>query len=206
MISIPFPTFDMSEAEAHQQFQIYTALKKIYNTEIESDFLINIKDFDIFNANELNSHGAIFKISNNSRVFYLEFIQILYKTGGQRYSSGIYVEYQIWGIINLQNHFGHILIKPETFLDKIHDLINPVDLDFEEDKEFSNKFLVVTNDEVKSRMMMTKNFRDWIMQIQLNDFVIEIKENKLIIGDKKVVSLESALEFAKYLNKLAGKF
>lgn len=206
MTPIPFSTYDMSEAEAQQQFEIYTALKSNYDTEIDSDFSINIRDFDIFNSNELNSHGAIFRITNNSRPFYLEFIEILYRTGGQRYSSGIHVEYQTWGIINLKSSFGHILIKPETFLDKVHDLINPVDIDFEDDKEFSKKFLVVTNDKVKAQMQMTKNFRDCIMQIQLKEFIIEIVDNKLIIGDKKIVSLESALEFAKYLNNLAAAF
>ena len=196
----------MSEADAQNQFEIYTALKTNYDTEIDSDFSINIRDFSIFNANELNSHGATFRITNNSRPFYLEFIEILYRTGGQRYSSGIYMEYQTWGTINLKNSFGHIIIKPETFLDKIHDLINPVDMDFEDDKEFSNKFLVVTNDKLKAQMQITKNFRNCIMQIQLKEFIIEIVDNKLIVGDRKIVSLESALEFAKYLNKLAGAF
>ena len=91
-------------------------------------------------------------------------------------------------------------------LDKIHDIINPVDLDFEDDKEFSKKFLVVTSDRQKAEMQMTHDFRNAIRQIELNEFIIEIFENKLIIGDKKVVSPDSTLAFAKFLNEMAIAF
>ncbi len=206
MTPFPFSTYDMSEDEAQNQFDIYTTLKNTYNAEIDPDFSINIRDFDLFNTDELNSHGAVFRITQNSRPFYLDLIEVLYRTDGRRYSPGIHTEYQTWGFINLKNNFGHILIKQETLLDKIHDMINPIDLDFEDDKEFSKKFLVVTNDKLKAQMQMTQNFRNCVKQIQLKEFFIEIVENKLIIGDKKVASLESTLEFAKYLNEIARAF
>jgi len=196
----------MSETDAQKQFDIYTTLKDNYNAEIDTEYPINIRDFDIFNANEFNDHGAGFRIVKNSRPFYLEFIEILYRTDGRRYSPNFHIEYQTWGLVNLKSDFGHILIKPETFLDKIHDIINPVDLDFKDDKEFSKKYLVVSNDRMKAEMQMNQSFRNYIKQIALEEFVIEIVNNKLIIGDKKVVSLESTLEFAKYLNTIAGVF
>lgn len=206
MIPYPFSTYDMSEDDAQMQFAIYTTLKNTYQLEIDTDLSININDFDIFSHNELNSYGAVFRILKNSRAFYINFLEILYRTGVGRYSPNTHLEYQTWGFINLKNNFSHILIKPETFLDKIHDMINPVDLDFEDDKEFSKKFLVVTNDRQKAQMQMTQNFRNCIKQIELNEFVIEILENKLIIGDKKVVSPESTLNFAKFLNEMAIAF
>ena len=206
MIPYPFSTYDMSDDDAQLQFVIYTNLKNAYKLEIDTDLSINIKDFDIFNQNELNSYGAVFRILKNSRFFYINFLEILYRTGGSRYSSDVHVEYQAWGFINLKNNFGHILIKPETLLDKIHNMINPVDLDFEDDKEFSKKYLVVTSDRQKAELQMTQNFRTCIKQIELNEFFIEIFENKLIIGDKKIVSLESTLSFAKFLNELAMAF
>jgi hypothetical protein len=206
MIPYPFSTFDMSEENAQLQFDIYTKLKNTYQLEIDTDLPINIRDFHIFNSNELNSYGAVFRILKNTRSFYINFLEILYRTGVSRYSSNIHLEYQTWGSINLKNNFGHILIKPETFLDKIHNMINPVDLDFEDDKEFSKKFLVVTNDKQKAQMQMTQNFRNCISKIEVNEFMIEIFENKLIIGDKKVVSPESVLCFAKFLNEMAIAF
>ena len=174
--------------------------------EIDSGLSINIKDFDIFSHNELNSYGAVFRILKNSKAFYINFLEILYRSGINRYSSDVHLEYQTWGFINLKNNFGHILIKPETFLDKIHNIINPVDLDFEDDREFSKKFLVVTNHKQKAELQMTQNFRNCIKQIELNEFIIEIFETKLIIGDKKIVSLESTLSFAKFLNEMAKAF
>lgn len=203
MTAFPFPTYDMSEADAEKQLDIYNALKSAYKTEIDTDFSLNIRDFNLFDPNDLNSFGATFRIIENSVSFYLNFIQIIYRTGGRRYSSGIYTEYQAWGLINLRKDFGHILIKPETFLDKVYDLINHVDLDFEDDKEFSKKYLVVANDKQKALMQMTQGFRDCISQIQLKEFLIEIVDDKLIIGDKKVISLEATLEFAKFLHKIA---
>ena len=196
----------MSDDDAQIQFDIYKNLKSIYQLEIDTGLSINIKDFDIFSHNELNSYGAVFRILKNSKAFYINFLEILYRTGVSRYSSDVHLEYQTWGFINLKNNFGHTLIKPETFLDKIHNIINPVDLDFEDDKEFSKRFLVVTNDRQKAEMQMTQNFRNCIKQIELNEFIIEIFETKLIIGDKKVVSPESTLSFAKFLNEMAKAF
>jgi len=206
MLPVPFSTYDMSETEVQKQFEIYTTLRDNYNVEIDTEYPINIRDFDIFNANELNDHGAGFRIVKNSRSFYLEFIEILYRTDGRRYSPNVHIEYQTWGLVNLKSDFGHILIKPETFLDKIHDLINPVDLDFKDDPEFSKKYLVVSNDRLKAEMQMSQSFRNYVKQISLKEFVIEMVNNKLIIGDKKVVSLESTLEFARYLDAIVGVF
>ena len=73
-------------------------------------------------------------------------------------------------------------------------------------KEFSRKFHVVTNDEAKAKIQMTEAFRENIKQIMLDEFIIEISENKLIIGDKKVVSMESTLAFADYLFRIAYSF
>ena len=196
----------MSDDDAQIQFDIYTSLKNTYQLEIDTGISINIKDFDIFSQNELNSYGAVFRILKNSRSFYINFLEILYRSGISRYSPNVHLEYQTWGFINLKNNFGHTLIKPETILDKIHNIINPVDLDFEDDKEFSKKFLVVTNHKQKAELQMTQNFRNCIKQIELNEFIIEIFETKLIIGDKKVVSPESTLSFAKFLNEMAKAF
>ena len=196
----------MSENDAQIQFDIYKNLKNMYQLEIDTDLSINIKDFDIFSQNELNDYGAVFRILKSSRFFYINFLEILYRSGVSRYSSNVQMEYQTWGFINLKGNFGHILIKPETFLDKIHNIINSVDLDFENDKEFSKKFLVVTNDRQKAESQMTQNFRNCIKQIELDEFVIEILETKLIIGDKKIVSAESTLIFAKFLNEIAIAF
>jgi hypothetical protein len=202
MNNIPFSTFDMSEDEAEIMLELYNGLKRLYSTEVDPDFTLDIKSFDVFSHDEVNDYGPVFRITANGRTFYLNFIEVAYKTGGGKYSSSSHIEYQTWGSIELKNDFGHILIKPETFLDKVYDFINPMDVDFDDDKEFSKKFLVVANDKLKAQLQLTQKLRDCIMGIELNEFVIEIMGNRWIIGNKKVVTAGSVFPFAKFLEKV----
>jgi hypothetical protein len=206
MPSIPFSTYDMSEADAHKLFEIYNSLKTVYSTEVDLDFELSYGDFSAFYGNMLNARGTVFRLSNGAKPFYLNFPEIKYKIGGGRYTPGTVLEYQTWGCINLKNDYGHILIKQETFLDKVHDLINPIDINFEDDKVFSSKFLVVADDKLKAQLQLSPNFREYIKQIDLEEFLIEIIGNKLIIGDKKVATAATTLIFAGFLSTIAKAF
>lgn len=203
MLPPPFSTYDMSEDDAEMMFEIYNNLKKIYPTETDMGFSLDIKKFEVFSGDELNDYGPVFRITINGRFFYLNFIEILY---GARSSKSSHLGYQTWGSIELKDNYGHILIKQESFIDKIQDLINPIDIDFEDDKAFSKRFLVVSNDKLKAHLQMTANFRRCIMEIDLKEFVIEIIDNTLLIGNEKPVTPESTIQFAKFMEKIVRAF
>ena len=79
-------------------------------------------------------------------------------------------------------------------------------MDFDDDKEFSKKFLVVTNDKLKAQLKINKSFRDYVNKIPLKEFIIEIKGHNLIIGNKKVITEDTVLLFANFLNELSSSF
>ena len=79
MSVIPFSTFDMSETQAQNLFEIFTNLNKTYSIEIDSNFLLDIKEFNVFEHDELSDYGPVFRIATNNNTFYLNFIEIVYK-------------------------------------------------------------------------------------------------------------------------------
>ena len=205
-LEFPFNTFDMSSDQAQSLFDIYTKLSTKYSVTVDNDFIFDVSKFVTFSNNDLNDHGPVFRINIHTRSFFLCFPQLLYRVGGGRYSPGTQIEYQAWGYYELTENFGHVLIKSETFLDKIHDLFNPIDLDFEADSEFSKRFLVITNDKSKALLKLNSKFRDLVKSIQLKEVILEINGNQLVIGEKKVISENSTLIFAEFLDTLSKGF
>ena len=58
-----------------------------------------------------------------------------------------HVNCELVGLTTIYKDIGHVLIRPETIGDKLIELVNPVEIDFKEDKEFSAKYYVVSDDE-----------------------------------------------------------
>ena len=191
---------------AESILEVYNNLKNNFTTAFDPGFSFNFKEFESFSYNEITSFGPVISVSRPFNSFYLIFVEVNYIISPGRYSSGIHTDFQVWGVLFLKNDYGHILIKPETLLDKIHDLINPSELNFEDDKEFSKKFYVVTNDKSKAESRLSKDFRNQIKNISAKDFIIEIIGNKLIIGNKKTPHSKSAAEFAGFMNAVAAIF
>ena len=206
MNNIPFTEYDMSNTDFDSVIEIYNKLKRSYPTEPDYEFQFDFKDFHSFYFNKINDFGPVIKLSDNSRKFYLTFPEVIYNIPKGRYSPASSVEFQTWGVLPLKRMYGHIFIKKETLLDKIHELINPIELDFEDDKQFSRDYYVVTTDEIKAVQLLNPSFKKAIKEINEKDFIIEVLNNNLIIGNKKVIDLTTALEFVSFMNSIASLF
>ncbi len=108
-------------------------------------------------------------------------------------------EYHTWALAYLKHDFGRVMIRRETLTDKIIELIHPVELDFEADKAFSDTFYVLVNDRDKATSAIDRNFRNAVMDIRHEDFIIEIVEHTLIIGNQQPISPEKALYMADFV-------
>jgi hypothetical protein len=97
-----------------------------------------------------------------------------------------------------------VIIRTETFVDKLKELLLPLELDFKEDKPFSKRFYVLTDDKDKAANAMTQPFRDAVMSIKETDFIIEIFEHTLIIGNRKPILPEHACYLAEFVTKVAA--
>jgi len=97
-----------------------------------------------------------------------------------------------------------VLIRRETLTDKIIELIHPVELDFAEDKAFSDTFYVLVNDRDKAASAIDRNFRNVVMDIRHEELLIEIVEHSLIIGNDEPVSPERAIYLAEFVVRIAS--
>jgi hypothetical protein len=113
-------------------------------------------------------------------------------------------QYQPWALTYLKHNFGHVIIRSETLFDKIRELLLPIELDFDEDKPFSDRFYVLTDDKNKAEGAMNQAFRNAVMDIKETDFIIEIFEHTAIIGNRKPILPEHACYLADAVSKLAG--
>lgn len=204
MNKVPFTEYDMSKNDFDSVIAIYDMLKSAFTAEPDYDFQINFREFHSFYFNELNYFGPVIKITDNTHQFYLTFPEVIYNITRGRYSPSRSVEFQTWGVLPLKKSGGHFMVRKEKLLDKIHELINPIELDFEDDKQFSRNYYVVTNDEAKAVQLLSPSFRNIISEIKEKDFIIEVFDNTLIIGNKKVIDLNTALEFANFLKKASS--
>jgi hypothetical protein len=83
-------------------------------------------------------------------------------------------------------------------------LVHPVELDFKEDMPFSDTFYVLVNDHQKAVAAIDRNFRNAVMDIREDDFIIEIVNHTLIIGNRKPVSADKAIHLAEFVARVAS--
>ena len=203
MTSMPFSTLDLQASEIDTIKTIFSSLEKKFDVSYDTNFPYDFAPLEIFRNRKIDTGPAIC-INNSLQSFDLIFIQVGYSYSyARKYSYGLTYEYQTWGVIKLKYDFGHILIKPESLLDKIHELINPMEMDFTDDAEFSKAFYVVTDDEVKARLLLTQSFRTCIKKLVVKDFIIEILADKLIIGNRKTIQSDSAIDLTDFMDNLS---
>jgi hypothetical protein len=179
------------------------ALKTKFDIQLTGNIDFNLEQFEIFKhyfSFILLDSYVIKHMGNDS---YILFIETRAKNMGKGSISGD-TDKQTWALAYLKHDFGRILIRRETLTDKILELIHPIELDFEEDKPFSDTFYVLVNDHAKAINAIDRNFRNAVMDVREDDFVIEIVEHTLIIGDQKPISPERAVYLAEFVARVAS--
>jgi hypothetical protein len=136
---------------------------------------------------------------------YLSFVKVQYNYTPGRHSTGIADELQAYVFVKLPKNFGHTIIKRETVMNKIMELFQPLETDFEEDKSFSRKFYVLAKDKDKGRQLISQRFRDEVKRIDKADPYIECLNDLLLVSNKKGIaddSLFDLIEFGKRVSEL----
>jgi hypothetical protein len=145
----------------------------------------------------------VIKQDNNNDAYIL-FIETYSQTIEENGTITNDCEYQTWALAYLKNDFGRVIIRRETLTDKIKELIHPIELDFDEDKAFSDTFYVLVNDHKKAIKAISRNFRNVVMDIREDDFMIEIVNHTLIIGNRKPIAKERVIYLADFVVRLCG--
>lgn len=180
----------------------YKALKEEFNIHPTGHIDFDLPQFRAFrNCLDVNVRGS-FVIKKDCGDSYILFVEVHFKVGDKYINH--HQEFQVWGLTYLKNNFGGVVIRRETLTDKIMELIHPHELDFDEDKPFSNTFYVVVNDHTKASSCMNRDFRNAVMDIRDNDFMIEIVDHTLIIGNYDPIVAEKSIHIAEFVERLAG--
>lgn len=162
-----------------------------------------------FKKFEILQHYSDIKILSsinfNSR-FQILIINIEHHFIGGRHGDSHYIENQILGIKKLERDYGKILIREENIFDKILETLTKTEIDFIDDKEFSNRFFVLADNENNAKRFLDSETRKAIKTISKSEnFEIEISNNKLIIRNKKPINKFTFYQILDFLKLSQNK-
>ena len=203
MPDFPFDTVGLTSEEIERLQQTYKALKNKYDIQLTGNINFHLEQFEVFKyCFDVNLRDSyVIKQDNNSS--YVLFLETHSKAPNSKARVTDHCDCQTWALAYLKHNFGRVLIRPETLRDKIVELIHPLEIDFKEDKAFSNTFYVVANDHDKAINGINRNFRNAVMDVREDDFVIEIVDHTLIIGSKKTITPDRAVHLAEFVARVA---
>ncbi|PAW93740.1 hypothetical protein CKK33_09640 [Mucilaginibacter sp. MD40] len=180
-------------------------LRNRFRIEVPGDIDFKLEQFETLNHHHAVNIRNTFAIKNPCGDSYVLLLDTDTETSAINQKNKIQHRdtFQPWALAYLKKDFGRVVIRTETIMDKIREMVFPIELDLKEDKAFSNRFYVLTDDRHKTEAAMTPEFRAAIMSIKKSDFVIEIYEHTLIIGNHKPVTPENTLYLADFVARLA---
>lgn len=136
--------------------------------------------------------AEVVKMQKNNQLSFLPLLSVNYsiKPTKMPIHDENFAEFELVGICELKKDYGMVIIRPETIVDKIVDWFVPVEIDFEIDPDFSEKYYVLTNDDSKLKRVANKGFLAAIKNF--DGLEIEITGNILMVRLRKPFSTENA--------------
>jgi hypothetical protein len=202
--NLPFDTIDTDANDVQALEDIYTSLKEKFSVGLPVEIDINLNQFEIFSNYPGASIGGTLLINHPEMGCYLLFVKVPTHIQNGRGPSINYYKYQVWAYATLRNDFGRVIIKRETFIERILNAIHPVELKFEGDNTFNKNFNVVANDRDKATKAITPSFRNAIQGIKLTNFMIEIVNSSLLIGSIELITPPQTVELALIASNLSA--
>lgn len=199
---VPFDTVGLTATDFDNFYQAYQKLKEKFSIQPTGNIDFRLNDFEAFkNYTDVKLRGS-FVIKQENNDCYILFVEVQYQTSGKEGFSR-HSNFHIWSIAYLKHDFGRVMIRRETLVDKVVELVHPVELDFSEDKAFSDTFYVLVNDHEKAVTGITRLFRNAVMDVRCDDFLIEIIEHTLLIGSNQSIVPEKVTHLAEFIERVA---
>lgn len=157
-----------------------------YKLSFDSEPTFDLKKFETF---QHYSDTKILSSINFNNLFKILIINVEHHFIGGRHGDSIHCENQILGIKTLEKDCGKILIREENYFDKIFEFFNKTEIDFSDDKEFSDRFFVLADNENNAKKFLNNETKKALTEIPTyENFILEISNNELIIGNKKPIN------------------
>ena len=193
--------FFISEQQEQDIQEIINDISKRYAVEKAAELPAPLNEFYLLKDYLDVSEYRTIRITQRDNPSYVSFIQVQ-SEHRSKYSSGIASDLQAYVFVHLCRNYGHMVIKKETLRDKLTELFQPLELDLEDDKEFSRQFYVLAKDKDKALHLVTQNFRDELKKIH-PDVYIEVVNDMMMITNKKPAVDESLFELIDFGYKVS---
>jgi hypothetical protein len=203
MENYPFNTEGLEQDTIDLYFDTYNELKSKLDLCHTGHIDFDLEHFEVFkNTFRMRVLGSYAIKQPNSNDCYVLFLEKRYQYTGSKGHTGEDDDYQTWVVAYLKNDFDRVLIRRETLADKLIELVHPVELDFDDDKAFSDTFYVLVNDRNKAIRGIDRNFRNAVMDLRHDDFIIEISGHTLIAGLQGPMMPGTAVHLAEFAERL----
>lgn len=203
MKNLPFDTIDTDADDIQALENIYISLKEKFSVGLPIEMDIQLNQFEIFSNCPGASIGGTLLINHPEMGCYLLFVKVPTHIQNGRGPSINYYKYQVWAYVTLRNDFGRVIIKRETFIERLLNTIHPVELKFDDEPSFNKNFNVIANDKHKALDAMTPDFRNAIKNIKQKNFIIEIVNSSLLIGSIELITPQQTIELSLIANNLS---
>jgi hypothetical protein len=164
-----------------------------------------LSGFDSLKGHETEHIINVLKVKKSDRFFYLIIVGLDFSSQRGSRSLSKEVEYEMLALVHLNKNLGKVYISPESIPDKISEFFNPIEIDFPQDKAFSDKYYVLSGDASKVRDNLGANLRKAItgydnlyLECSGENMIIRM-QNEISIGNSKTIchSAFSILEVQK---------
>jgi hypothetical protein len=201
MENYPFDTADLTSDIIDLFSDTYEALKAKFGIQVTGNIDFQLEQFEVFSGYDVNIRGSYALKHENGNDCYVLFVETHSSTMG-KYERVHHYQYQTWALAYVKNDFDRVLIRRETLTDKIIELVHPVEVDFEDDKAFSDTFYVLVNDRDKAVRGIDRNFRNAVMDIREDGFMVEIIGHTLIAGSQNPSMPGMAVHLAEFAERI----
>lgn len=204
MDNFPFDTVALTSDIIDQYNDTYEVLKARFGIQLTNDINFQLEQFEVFRRYiNVNIRGSFVIKQDDNNDCYIIFVETISRVNA-KYGIVDVPQYQVWAIAYVKRNFGRMLIRRETLADKIIELVHPVELDFEDDKPFSDTFYVLVNDREKANQAVDRNFRNAVMDIRVDNFIVEVVEHSLIIGNYDPISPQKTIHLAEFITRICS--
>lgn len=200
----PFDTVGLCIEDIEILDAAYKALRIKFDAQFTGHIDFHLEDFESFRRYQGVKVRDSYVIKNGRNDCYVLFLELGYQTPGMKNRTNYLTEYRSLALAYMKKDFGRVMIRRETLADKIIELIHPIELDFAEDKAFSDTFYVLVNDHKKAVSAIDRNFRNAVMDMRHDDFVIEVVNHTLIVCNNKPITSESTIQMGEFVARLCA--
>lgn len=167
--------------------------------DIDFDYNEVIRNSILFESYERNEIFEVLEIKRQTSFTRMMLVNLTYINTKGKFRYRLH-EVQLIGLKKLNQNYGHLFIRPETFEDKVLEIFTRQELDFKQFPTFSSKYFFLTNDEPNGRFFATDarlNLIEKQYEIQ-----IEVSKDLLITKYSKKFNAEDFQNMIAFLQRI----